>query len=138
MAPPSAAQITRLFAPLATQGRQPETLALLADDVDWTIPGHSPMSRRYTSKQDFMDNTLTVLRERVLTEPLRLKVRHVVVSPTPTAAAGGGGAEGAEEGKDEEIDGDVVVELEAVDAKCKNGAQSILDVCPSRSYLRTR
>ncbi|KIW28468.1 uncharacterized protein PV07_08130 [Cladophialophora immunda] len=111
MAPPTPAQISRLFAPLAIQGRQPETLALLADDVDWTIPGHSPMSGRYTTKQDFIDNTLKVLRERVLTEPLRLAVRNVVVS---------GAAAGAE-GTDEEIEGDVVVELEALDAKCKNG-----------------
>ncbi|KIW74838.1 hypothetical protein Z517_11608 [Fonsecaea pedrosoi CBS 271.37] len=122
MPPPSAAQISRLFAPLAIQGRQHETLALLADDVDWTICGHAPpMSRRYTSRQEFLDNTLKVLRERVLTEPLRLEVRNIVVSST---ASGGG-----EEGKDEEIDGDVVVELEALDATCKNGLPYDMRYC---------
>ncbi|EXJ67237.1 uncharacterized protein A1O5_09884 [Cladophialophora psammophila CBS 110553] len=122
MAPPTKAQITRLFAPLAVQGRQPETLALLADNVDWTICGNSPMSARYTSKQDFMENTLKVLRERVLTEPLRLQVRNVVVS-------GGGESEGQGEGKDEEIDGDAVVELEALDAWCKNGLAYDMRYC---------
>ncbi|KIY02668.1 uncharacterized protein Z520_01133 [Fonsecaea multimorphosa CBS 102226] len=120
MAPPTTSQISRLFTPLSIQGRQPETLALLADDVDWTISGHSPMSARYTSKQDFIDNTLKVLRERVLTEPLRLGVRHVIVSPV--------GEEG-KEGKDEEIEGEVVVELEALDAVCRNGLPYDMRYC---------
>ncbi|EXJ59796.1 hypothetical protein A1O7_03943 [Cladophialophora yegresii CBS 114405] len=95
-----------LFKPLSIQGRQNETLDLLADDVDWTIMGHSPMSRKYTGKQDFVDNTLKVLRERVLTEPLRLEVSNVI---------------GTLEGEGDDIHGEVAVELAAVEAVCKNG-----------------
>jgi len=64
------------------------------------------MSRTYTSKQDFMDSTLKVLAERVLTDPLRLRVVNVV---------------GTLEGEGEEMDGEVAVELEAIDAVCRNG-----------------
>ncbi|KIW69513.1 hypothetical protein PV04_05386 [Phialophora macrospora] len=98
--------VRALFEPLSIQGRQQETLALIADDVDWTIMGHSPMSRQYSGKQDFVDNTLKVLRERVLTEPLRLEVGDVV---------------GALDGEGDDIHGEVAVELRAIAAVCKNG-----------------
>jgi len=67
--------------------------------------GHSPMSRQYVGKQDFVDNTIKVLSGRILTEPLRLKVANVVGSVTG----------------DDGISGEVAVEFEAIDAVCKNG-----------------
>jgi ketosteroid isomerase-like protein len=100
------ADVRALFEPLSVQGRQQETIGLVADDVDWTIMGHSPMSRKYNGKQDFVDNTLKVLRERVLTEPLRLEVRNVV---------------GTLDGEGDDIHGEVAVELAAIEAVCKNG-----------------
>ncbi|KAJ9611300.1 hypothetical protein H2200_004484 [Cladophialophora chaetospira] len=100
-----AQKVRALFEPFSTQGRQQEALTHIADDVDWTIMGHSPMSRKYNGKQDFFDNTLKVLSGRILNEPLRLKVVNVVTSMTG----------------DDEPDGEAVVEFQAIDAVCKNG-----------------
>lgn len=106
MSTPTARKIHAVFSPLSQQGHQREFSAYVSDTVNWDIRGHSPMSRTYTSKQDFMDSTLKVLAERVLTDPLRLRVVNVV---------------GTLEGEGEEMDGEVAVELEAIDAVCRNG-----------------
>ena len=105
MSSSSAQKVRSLFEPFSIQGRQQEVLGLLADDVDWTIMGHSPMSRKYANKEDFVNNTLRVLSGKVLMEPLRLKVANVVGEVTG----------------DNEISGEVAVEFEAIDAVCKNG-----------------
>lgn len=104
---PSRDKILEMFSPLSQQGRQAEFFDHVDDNVNWTILGHSPMAKTYTNKKDFNDATLTVLREKVLTEPLRLKVIHVT-----------GGGEGEE---------CATVEMQAIDAKCKNGkSQSVV------------
>lgn len=66
------------------------------------------MSKVYNSKSEFARDTLQYLRERVLTEPLRLEVTHVIVGA-------GGDGEG----------GWATVEMKAVQAKCKNGMFSL-------------
>lgn len=48
--------------------------ALLADDVSWTIVGNSPMSRRYDSRQDFMDLVIHPFNAR-MASPLVPTVR---------------------------------------------------------------
>ncbi len=101
----SAEKVRALFEPFSIQGRQHEATNLIVDDVDWTIMGHSPMSRKYAGKEDFVNNTLKVLSGRILTEPLRLRVANVVGTVTG----------------DDKIDGEVAVEFEAIDAVCKNG-----------------
>jgi ketosteroid isomerase-like protein len=98
---PTREQIKQMFAPLSQQGQQASFFDSVADDVHWTILGHSPMSKTYSNKKDFVDGTLTVLREKVLTEPLRLRVIHVT--------GGGDGDEWA------------TIEMQSIDAKCKNG-----------------
>ena len=84
----------------------------VADDVNWTIMGDSPMSRVYNSKEEFRKATLQVLSDKVLTEPLAMTVRDVVAS------------------KDEHSQGTkAVVELQAKDAKCKNGRDYTMNYC---------
>ena len=86
--------------------------------------GHSPMSRQYSGKQDFTDNTLKVLAERVLMEPLRLRVKSVIVSSEYEGEDGKGS-----EGGGGETDGEVAIELEAIDAVCKNGLPYDMRYC---------
>lgn len=38
---------------------------LLADDAEWTITGSSPISKTYTSRQQFMDEAITPINERL-------------------------------------------------------------------------
>lgn len=95
---PSASTIARIFAPLSTQGTQPKFFDHVSDTVHWTIMGHSPLSRQYTSKADFIRQTLTLLGQEVLTEPLVLTVHNIVAGEGEWAA----------------------VEMTA-DAVCKNG-----------------
>ena len=103
-------KVQSILRPLSIQGRQKEFVARISDPVDWTIMGHSPMSRHYASKQDFTDNTLSVISQRVLTEPLRLEVTNVVGTLT-----------GVNQDDESEVEGEVAVELKAIDATCKNG-----------------
>lgn len=49
---------------------------LLTDDVQWTITGSSPLSKTYTPKQRFIDETVTPLTSRLAT-PLVPKIRKV-------------------------------------------------------------
>lgn len=58
------------------------------------------MSGSFDSKQDFLDATIQVLNKKVLGGPLRMKTTNVV---------GGGESDWA------------TIEMEAIDAKCKNG-----------------
>lgn len=103
--PLTESQIRAIFAPAAIQGSQGQFFEHVADDVDWSIMGSSPMSKRYRSKAEFQVETLKILKEKVLTEPLRVRVLHVIV--------------GANEGPRDECE--AAIELEAVDAVCKNG-----------------
>ena len=81
--------------------------------------GHSPMSRQYSGKQDFTENTLKVLGQRVLMEPLRLRVVDVIV-----------GSEGSGAGdRDGQVTGDAVIELEAIDAICRDGSKYDMRYC---------
>ena len=99
MAPyPTKDEIQSMFHALAT-GDGPSFFANVIDDVDWRIMGHSPMSRQYTNKLEFQEQTLKYLAAHVLTEPLKM----YVVSVT-----GGGDDDSA------------AVELMA-DSVCKNG-----------------
>jgi len=97
---PSKEEIRSIFQPLSQAGQAPSFFEHVADDVDWTIKGHSPMSRRYDSKADFVASTLELLGTKVLTKPLTMQVANVV---------GGGDSDEA------------VVEMEAMDAQCRNG-----------------
>ena len=72
--------------------------------------GSTPMSKTYTSLQDFLDATIKVLGNDVLTEPLRLQVKNVIAMPIE----GGTYA---------------VVELAAMDAKCQNGMTYDMKYC---------
>jgi hypothetical protein len=38
---------------------------LLADDLQWTITGSTPLSKTYTSKKQFMDEVINPLNERL-------------------------------------------------------------------------
>jgi hypothetical protein len=63
--------------------------------------GHSPMSQVYANKTEFRQKTLQYLREKVLTEPLKMHVVNVV----------GGGEEDS-----------AAVEMKAdANAVCRNG-----------------
>jgi len=114
MAPLTAQAVRDIFHPMTIQGRQAETLSVISENVDWKIMGHSPMSRQYKDKQDFTENTLKVLSQRVLTEPLRLRTINVVVSG---------------EESDEDMTGEAVIELEAIDAVCKDGTKYDMRYC---------
>lgn len=49
---------------------------LLTSDAHWTLTGSSALSKTYTSKQQFIDATVTPLFKRLAT-PFVLKVRHL-------------------------------------------------------------
>lgn len=49
---------------------------LLAEDVQWTITGTSPLSKTYTSKQQFMEEVIIPLNER-LSQKIVPKVRRL-------------------------------------------------------------
>lgn len=72
--------------------------------------GHTAMSRTYTSLQSFLDATISVLGGHVLSEPLRLSVRNVVAMPIEDGTY-------------------AVVELEAIDAQCRNGMTYDMKYC---------
>ena len=82
----------------------------VSPEVNWTVMGHSPMSKTYTSLSEFLDATIKVLANDILTEPLRLEVKNVIAMP---------------------IDGGThaVVELAAIDAKCQSGMTYDMKYC---------
>ncbi len=49
---------------------------LLADDVEWTIVGSSPLARTYRSKQEFIDTVIAPFNARMAT-PLVPTVRGI-------------------------------------------------------------
>ncbi len=49
---------------------------LLADDVEWTIVGSSPLARTYRSKQEFIDKVIAPFNGRMAT-PLVPTVRDI-------------------------------------------------------------
>jgi hypothetical protein len=57
-----------------TWGGDGGPFGLLAEDASWTIVGTSPVSRRYTSRRDFLDNVIGPFNARLAT-PLVPKVR---------------------------------------------------------------
>lgn len=106
---PSNAEIGTLFANLSTRENQANFWAQVTDKVDWWIVGSTPMSRTYSSKKDFLDATIEVLNGKVLDGPLLLRTVNVV----------GGGKESEW----------AAVELEAIDAKCRNGKEYNMRYC---------
>lgn len=50
---------------------------ILADDVNWTITGSSPLAGAYTSRQDFLERAIRPIFER-LSEPIRPTVEAIV------------------------------------------------------------
>jgi uncharacterized protein len=105
MMPLSPDQITTHFSHLSSTDASTRSKFFsdhVSPNVNWTVMGHTAMSRTYTSLQSFLDATISVLGSHVLSEPLKLRVKNVVAMP-----------EGGET--------QAVVELEAIDAKCRNG-----------------
>lgn len=49
---------------------------LLADDVEWTITGSSPISKTYTSRKQFLEEAIAPLNER-LSEKIVPRVRGI-------------------------------------------------------------
>ena len=82
--------------------------------------GHSPMSKTYKSKYDFLNATLAVLGNQVLKGPLRMYPYNAVVA-TPT-----------EDGSQQ-----AVVEMRAVDAECRNGMTYNMTYCWVCSFVET-
>ncbi|KAK5086557.1 hypothetical protein LTR05_003725 [Lithohypha guttulata] len=103
---PSQEEVLDLFSQLAKQETQKNFFAQVRDDVNWWIVGSTPMSRTYTSKQDFQNATLEILNKKVLGQPLCMRVVNVVA------------------GKDQ-----AVGELEAIDATCRNGLEYPMRYC---------
>lgn len=114
MTHPSREEVLSIFQPLSERGRAGAFFHHVADDVDWLLMGHSPMSGQYTSKSEFMAATLQVLGDKVLTEPLTMRVVNVVVGNDSPEAA---------------------VEMEAIDARCKNGESKIIHHSSDRRTL---
>ena len=103
---PNSSKIATIFAGLAS-GDGPGFFSHVLDNVDWDIKGHSPMSRKYTNKQDFIDSTIKYLNDHVLAEKLKMKVVNVI-------------------GCDE--NGQAVVEMEA-DTTCRDGTKYDMRYC---------
>lgn len=106
---PSNAEIGTLFANLCTRENQANFWAQVSDKVDWWIVGQTPMSGSYASKKAFLDATIEVLNGKVLDGPLLLRTVNVV----------GGGSESEW----------ASVELQAIDAKCRNGMTYDMRYC---------
>jgi len=103
---PSTEAIQDLFNQLSKQETQKNFFNQVSDNVNWWIVGQTPMSGTYNSKQDFMNATFEVLNKKVLGGPLLLNVRNIVVGGDSATA-----------------------ELEAIDAKCKNGMTYDMRYC---------
>ena len=83
----------------------------VSPDVNWTVMGSTPMSKEYTSLSSFLDATIKVLGDDVLTEPLRLEVKNVIAMPIELGGT------------------TAVVELAAMNAKCQNGMDYPMRYC---------
>ena len=100
--------VAELFSQLASSDGQKKFFEQVADNVDWWIVGSTPMSGTYKSKQSFLDATLELLNGRVLGGPLRFRLLNVVADSESNWAT---------------------VELEAIDAQCKNGKPYSMRYC---------
>jgi ketosteroid isomerase-like protein len=98
---PSSDEVRALFANLSARENQANFWSKVAENVDWWIVGQTPMSGKYSSKKAFLDATIEVLNGKVLDGPLLMRTVNVV----------GGGKESEW----------ATVEMEAIDAKCRNG-----------------
>lgn len=105
---PNREAIADLFNKLSSPDTQKDFFTHVEDNVDWWIVGHTPMSGSYSSKQEFLDATIQILNNKVLGGPLRFRPINVV-----------GGGE----------DNQATVELEAIDATCKNGMTYDMRYC---------
>jgi len=103
---PTSESVHNLFSQLAKQETQKNFFDSVADNVNWWLVGHTQMSGTYNSKQAFLDATIEVLNKKVLGGPLLMRITNVAV--------GGDYA---------------TVELEAIDAKCKNGMTYDMRYC---------
>ena len=106
---PSPEAIRTLFDNLSDTNTQSEFFAHVADNVDWWIVGSTQMSGNYSSKQQFLDATIEILNGKVLNGPLGFGVVQV--------SGGGSGSDWA------------TVEMQAIDAKCKNGMPYDMRYC---------
>ncbi|KAL1383499.1 hypothetical protein HDK64DRAFT_35936 [Phyllosticta capitalensis] len=96
---PSRAEIESLFKHME-DGNVEEVFKRVHPDVEWTVMGTHPIAGRYTSLEDFKNNTLRRLQAIMKTSPIRIKTRNVI---------GGGDHEWA------------TVELYADGVECNNG-----------------
>ena len=101
-------EVLKLFNKLSSPETQKDFFASVADDVNWFIAGSTKMSGTWPSKKAFTDATLEILNNKVLAGPLCFKPVHVI------AGADGEWAN---------------VEMEAMDAKCKNGMPYDMRYC---------
>ena len=106
---PTKDEITKLFNNLSSPETSKQFFESVEDKVDWWIVGHTKMSGQYNSKQDFLDATLAILNGKMLDGPLTFRLLNVV----------GGGAD----------DEWATVEMEAIDAKCRNGMPYAMRYC---------
>lgn len=67
--------VTKAFDAWTTQGTS-DVFDLLADNLQWRINGSTPWSKTYTSKQQFMDEVIIPLNEK-LSVKIKPTVRHV-------------------------------------------------------------
>ncbi|WP_407353520.1 nuclear transport factor 2 family protein [Luteimonas sp. R10] len=58
---------------------------LLAEDVEWTVAGSSPVSGTYRSKQDFMERAVQPITARLAT-PIVPEVEHVIAQGSAVVA----------------------------------------------------
>jgi uncharacterized protein len=66
---------------------------LLADNLQWTVIGNSPVSGRYNSKREFLENAGARMAEKLAT-PIQPTVRHVIADGNMVALVFDGHATG--------------------------------------------
>ena len=99
---PTYEEIWQLFSHLG-KGEVDTFFSRVRPDVDWTIMGTSPMSRRYSSSKEFREATLSVLKPIMKPPGLLMHIVNVI---------GGGDSEWA------------TAEMKA-DCECVNGQEII-------------
>ena len=89
----------------------------VSDNVHWTVKGHSPLSGTYTSKQSFMEATISVFSNEALTGPMTFDIVNVV-------------ADSELDEEDAKRTGQGAVELKAKDGTmCKSGLEYNMTYC---------
>jgi len=66
---------------------------ILADDLHWTVIGHSPVSGRYNSKREFLEGASAQMSEKLAT-PIKPTLRHVIADGDMVALVFNGDATG--------------------------------------------